>query len=234
MKWLALVFALVIAACSPAQAQERVDANIVTGIDVSSSFSYDEVLQQIDFMINAMQSTEVQSRIAHGRYGRIGFAAFVWSNECASVIDWRIVSNAEDIAQVVVDLKGASEAIRKARGEGKWSGLTDISSAMLCGLEALKASPYATYRDVLNINTNGEDNVGSGPDHLDLLTAKAELEAAGVTVNSMIMPGGASPKLLAPFLETYVKTGGTSFVIDATTPERMLDAWRRKFIGDMV
>jgi hypothetical protein len=219
---------------STAYAEERVDANIVTGIDVSSSFSYDEVSQQIDFMIAAMQSEEVQQRIAHGRYGRIGFAAFVWSNECAPVIEWRIVSSAEDIAKVVVDLKAASEAVKKARGASEWSGLTDISNAMLCGLASLKSAPYKTYRNVLNINTNGEDNVGSDKTHSDCLAAKAELEAADVTVNAMVLPGGASFKVLAPFLEAFVKVGGTAFVTDATLPERMMDAWRRKFIGDMV
>jgi hypothetical protein len=237
--WKALAIA---AACALAlfsckvEAQERVDANIVTGLDVSMSLNETEVKRQIAYISLAMQSDEVQSRIAHGRYKRIGFAVYLWSSECAPVIDWRIISTPEEAAEMVNDLSGAVEAIRAAQGLGKNGGLTDTSNAMLCGLEAIKRSPYATYRDVLNIVTNGDDNVGGGQGggYADTLAAQVMLQQEGVTVNVMFTPGGGEYKVLLPFLETFVKTGGTSFVIEVNTPEKMLDGWRRKFIGDMV
>jgi hypothetical protein len=220
---------------SAASAQDRVDANIVTGLDVSMSLNETEVKNQIAYISLAMQSQEIQDRIANGRYKRIGFAVYLWSAACAPVIDWRIISTPEEAAAMVNDLSGAVAAIRTAQGTGDSSGLTDTSNAMLCGLAALKASPYTTYRDVLNIVTNGEDNVGAGPrdEHQDTLAAKLLLEEAGVTVNVMFTPVGHT-RTLVSFLEKFVKTGGTSFIIEVTTPDKMLDAWRRKFIGDMV
>jgi hypothetical protein len=219
---------------SAASAQEKVDANIVTGLDVSMSLNETEVRNQIAYISMAMQSQEIQDRIAHGRYKRIGFAVYLWSSACAPVIDWRIISTPEEAATMINELHGAVAAIRAAQGTGQNGGLTDTSHAMLCGLEAIKAAPYATYRDVLNIVTNGDDNVGSGPGHSDTGASKLLLEQAGVTVNVMFTPGGGEFDVLLPFFETYVKTGGTSFIINVNAPEKMLEGWRRKFIGDMV
>lgn len=227
VKWAFAIYLLTLASAS---AQERVDANIVTGIDVSMSVDAKEVQAQVAYMVAAMQSTEVQARIAHGRYKRIGFAVYLWSAGCAPIIDWRVVSTPEDLEAVVVDLVKATALVARAQGENKTtSGLTDTSNAMMCGLEAIKNSPYATYRDVLNIVTNGTDNVG-GP----VMDAKLLAEQMGVTVNAMITPGGGVDNAMFPFLETYVKTGGTSFVIRVDTGEKMIDGWIRKFIGDMV
>lgn len=233
MKWLsAITLTAVLAACSPAQAQERVDANIVTGLDVSSSFSPEEVQNQIDYMIAAIQAPEVQDRIAHGRYGKVGFAVYLWSNDCASIIDWRVVSTAEDLAAVALNLQATIEAIRTAQGGGQWGGLTDTSNAMLCGLEAIKNAPFKSSRKVLNIVTNGVDNVGTKPDTDP--TAKLLLADAGITVNVMMMPGGVTEPIATPSVECCIRTGGTSFYIWVDKAEDMIQAWTRKFIGDMV
>lgn len=217
---------------TPSEAQERVDANIVTGLDVSSSFSASEVQNQIDYMIAAMQSQEVQGRIAHGRYGKVGFAVFVWSNQCAPIIEWRTVSTAEDLASVALNLQATTEAIRSAQGGGAYGGLTDTSNAMVCALEAFKNAPYKSSRKVLNIVTNGTDNVGPQLDKDP--STKLLLADAGITVNAMLMPGGFVPSVLEPFIECCVRTGGTSFSLWVDAPEKMIDAWIRKFIGDMV
>lgn len=236
IKWI-IGLALLLVACAPVKpgcAQERVDANIVTGLDVSSSVDAPLVAAQVAYMVQAMQAPVIQERIMHGSRGKIGFAVYLWSSGCASIIDWRIISSPEDIAAVVVNLQATKDAVYAAQAEDtrgviSHPALTDTSNAMACGLEALRNAPYATHRDVLNIVTNGVDNVG-GPDIAPLAVAKDE----GVTVNGMITPGGTDkPEDIVKYLETFVKNGPTSFIINIETGEDMVNAWIRKFIGDM-
>lgn len=210
--------------CEARSAGVRTDANIISGVDVSSSISPEEIKIQLDGITLAMQSDEIQSRIQYGRFHQIGFAVYLWSDgDCAEVIEWRIISSTQDAADMSADLLARIEsALPKAQG----TGLTDISKAMLCGAAMLASAPFQADRSVLNIITNGDDNVGN-----DAAEARAAL--SGITVNAVAMPGGQEHRLLVPYLNNNVVTGPMSFVLPVYKAEQLIDAWRRKFIGDM-
>jgi Ca-activated chloride channel homolog len=206
----------------PAHAQDRVDANILTALDVSSSMTASELRIQLDGIATAMQSAEIQAAIRYGRHHRIGFAVYLWaSGKCPMVIEWRIIASPEDAAAMAADLPNRITAALDAVGYR----LTDTSEAMLCGAAIMAQSPFVADRDVLNIVGNGEDNQGDGP-----TAARAALLAAGINVNAVVT--GGDPKV-ALYFQQNVVTGPTSFVLTADKPEQLIDAWRRKFIGDI-
>jgi hypothetical protein len=223
--------AVMLNSCGPADSNmARVDANIVTGVDVSASINASELQMQLDGITIAMQSPVIQAAIRHGRHRQIGFAVYLWSAGCAPVIEWRIIASAEDAAAMAVNLKEAIKARGAAQGEGQSGGLTDISNALLCGANLLQTSPFASDRDVINIVTNGSDNVGA---LAQLVAVQEQLKANGTNVNAVAMPGGEDHGTLVPYLQQNVVTGPFPFVIPVSKPEDLLDAWRKKFVGEI-
>src|SRR5919198_6449751 len=73
------------------------DANIITGLDVSSSINAQETMLQIDGMAQAIKAPEILAAIQHGHYGRIGFAVFVWADgDYPELVSWRLISSPQD------------------------------------------------------------------------------------------------------------------------------------------
>jgi hypothetical protein len=211
---------------------DRVDANIVTGLDMSSSVDADEITIQVDGIIIAMQSSVVQSQIAHGRHHKIGFAVYVWANapSCPVVVDWTTISSDADAVAMGAGLRVRLEAAVKALG---YDRLTDLSASMLCGATLLADAPYAADRDVLNIVTNGTDNVGEEVDGEQVGPVRDLLVQQGININAVAMPGGYDHDELVPYLQQFVIGGPMPFLLQVDEPDDLTEAWRRKFIGDM-
>src|SRR6185369_5237273 len=65
------------------------DANIITGLDVSSSIDAQDTMLQIDGMAEAIRSPAILAAIQHGQHGRIGFAVFIWADgEYPELVSW--------------------------------------------------------------------------------------------------------------------------------------------------
>jgi Ca-activated chloride channel family protein len=224
-----ILFALLLSALAPsAWAQVRVDANILSGVDVSGSMNALEIQIQLDGIAQAMQSPVVQAAIKQGRHHQIGFAVYMWADSvCPVVVDWRIIASAEDAAAMASDL---AEKAQQARAKFSLYPITDISGAMLCGGKMLAEAPFKADRSVLNIITNGLDNRGS---LAELIQARDVMREAKITVNAVAMPGGDDHNRLIPYLQQNVVTGPISFVLQVSKAEELTIAWRRKFVGDI-
>jgi hypothetical protein len=230
---LGLVAGLTVAALvwwsAPAWAGDaRVDANIATGLDVSTSITSDETAIQLEGLAIAMQSPEILAAVQNGRHHRIGFAVYLWAEgDCPMVVDWRIIASAEDAAAMVAELGANVEAARQA----KTGNLTGLSRGMNCGLTILQSSPFVADRDVLNIVSDGVENVRS---ERDVRVAREMLTAAGVDINAMLLPNGQEGvEKVQPYYQANVVAGPMAFIVVVEKAEQLTDAWRRKFIGDL-
>jgi len=213
----------------PAWADDvRVDANIATGLDVSTSITSDETAIQLEGLAIAMQSPEIVAAVQNGRQRRIGFAVYLWAEgDCPMVVDWRIIANAEDAAAMVAELSANAEAARQA----KTGNLTGLSRGMNCGLTILQSSPFVADRDVLNIVSDGVENVRS---ERDVRAAREMLIAAGAGINAMLLPNGQEGvDKVQPYYQANVVAGPMAFIVVVEKAEQLTDAWRRKFIGDL-
>ncbi|HET6160514.1 MAG TPA: DUF1194 domain-containing protein [Dongiaceae bacterium] len=212
--------------CFGAAADElSTDANIITGLDVSSSINAQETMLQIDGMAQAIKAPEILSAIQHGRHGRIGFAVFVWADgEYPELVSWRMISSSQDAEAASQEISSRLETILETASRNVGT-LTNLSAAIDHASVMLQQAPYATNRAIVNIIGNGEDNVGEDPQR-----ARAELLARGATINGVVV--GGDPAVL-DYYRHQVIGGRTAFVLSADKAETLVQVFALKFVSEI-
>lgn len=201
------------------------DANIITGLDVSSSINAQETILQINGMADAIRAPEVLSAIQHGRHGRIGFAVFVWGDgEFPELVSWRVIGSEEEAAAASGEIRSRLETIL-ATATTTVGYLTNLSGAMEHAAEMLNTSPFTSQRAIVNIIGNGTDNVGEHP-----MRARDGLVARGVTINGVVV--GGNPAVIS-YYRSQVIGGRTAFVLSADTPEAVAQVFALKFLSEI-
>lgn len=201
------------------------DANIITGLDVSSSINAQETMLQIDGMAQAIKAPEILQAIQHGHYGRIGFAVFVWADgDYPELVSWRVISSPQDAEAASQEITSRLESILHASATSVGT-LTNLSGAMDHAAEMLQNAPYATNRAIVNIIGNGEDNVGEDPQR-----ARADLLARGATINGVVV--GGDPAVIN-YYRSQVIGGRTAFVLSADKPETLVQVFAMKFVSEI-
>jgi hypothetical protein len=222
------VAAVLLALFDMARADDnRVDAIVITGLDVSSSINATETALQINGTAEALKSPAVLSAIRNGKLGRIGVLVFLWADGTyPEVLSWRIIANDKDAEaaslEVATTLTGLLADIQKVREVGT---LTNLSGALGNALALLKASPFKSDRRLVNIVGNGEDNVGEDPQR-----ARADLIAAGATINGVIVGGD---KAVVTYYRQNVIGGKHAFTRIANTPEDVVGVMISKFVSEI-
>jgi Ca-activated chloride channel homolog len=201
------------------------DANIITGLDVSSSINAQETKIQIDGMAQAIRSPAIISAIQHGRHGRIGFSVFVWADgEYPELVSWRMISSPEDAEATSQEIASRLQTILESASRSVGT-LTNLSGAIDHASQMLQQAPFATNRAIVNIIGNGEDNVGEDPQR-----ARAELIARGVTINGVVV--GGDPVVLN-YYRHQVIGGRTAFVLSADKAETLVQVFALKFVSEI-
>ena len=201
------------------------DANIITGLDVSSSINAQETMLQIDGMAQAIKSPAIIAAIQHGRYGRIGFSVFVWADgDYPQLVSWRLISSPQDAEAASQEITARLQEIIASSGHSVGT-LTNLSGAIDHAAEMLSSAPYKTNRAVVNIIGNGEDNVGEDPQR-----ARAALLARGATINGVVV--GGDPAVI-DYYRHQVIGGRTAFVLSADTSDMIVQVFATKFISDI-
>jgi hypothetical protein len=215
--------ALVLFAAPPARAGEIwTDANIVTALDISGSIEPREAQIQIDGIAMAIRSPEIVTAIQRGRFGRIGFAVFVWADRSYPVmVSWRVISSADEALQTSHDVAASLRAILGSDLAGEVGMLTDLSGALDYGGAMLRSAPFATDHRILNIVGNGIDNVGEGA-----APARDRLVAQGITINGVAL---GYDRTIYEYYHREVIGGPTAFVLAAHDPSALTDVLARKF-----
>ena len=211
---------------SPAAADElSTDANIITGLDVSSSINAQETMLQINGMAEAIKAPEILAAIQHGRYGRIGFAVFIWADgDYPELVSWRMIKTPEDAEAASQELSSRLQQLLAA-STASVGTLTNLSGAIDHASEMLQKAPYAANRAIVNIIGNGEDNVGEDPQR-----ARADLLARGATINGVVV--GGDPAVLNYYRQQVIG-GRTAFVLSADKAETLVQVFALKFVSEI-
>lgn len=212
--------------CFQANAEEMsTDANIITGLDVSSSINAQETMLQIDGMAQAIRSPAIMAAIQHGRLGRIGFAIFVWADgEYPELVSWRTISTPEDAEATSQEITTRLQALLESSSRSVGT-LTNLSGAIDHASQMLQQAPYASNRAIVNIIGNGEDNVGEDPQR-----ARANLLAQGATINGVVV--GGDPAVLNYYRQQVIG-GRTAFVLPADKAENLVQVFALKFVSEI-
>lgn len=201
------------------------DANIITGLDVSSSINAQETMLQIDGMAQAIRSPAIMAAIQHGRHGRIGFAVFVWADgDYPELVSWRTIGSQEDAEATSTEITSRLESLIETSSRSVGT-LTNLSGAIEHASDMLRLAPYPSKRTIVNIIGNGEDNVGEDPQR-----ARAELLAHGATINGVVV--GGDPAVLN-YYRSQVIGGRTAFVLPADKPETLVHVFAMKFVSEI-
>lgn len=207
------------------RAQERVDALILTGLDVSSSMNAEAVRIEVEGIAMAIQAPDVLAAIQRGERGRIGFAIYLWADGKAPLVaPWRVIATADDAALVAAELLAATVDIAAVQRQA--GTLTDLTTSLLTATALLAASPFPADRHVVNIVTDGEPTKRED----EVSMARATLLATGATLNGMIVAGSDQT---VSYFRSSVVGGKGAFVITASKAESLVYAFRRKFGLDL-
>jgi hypothetical protein len=218
-----LLFLPILFTAPPARADEiRTDANIVTALDISGSIEPREAQMQIDGIAMAIRSPQIVTAIQRGRFGRIGFAVFVWADHNYPVlVSWRVISSAADALETSREVGSQLRAILGSDVAAEVGMLTDLSGALDYGGAMLGSAPFVTDHRILNIVGNGIDNVGEGA-----APARNRLVAQGITINGVAL---GYDRTIYEYYHREVIGGPTAFVLAAHDPGALTDVLARKF-----
>jgi hypothetical protein len=208
------------------------DVNLITAVDVSGSIDSHAEWLQFDGVARALEDAAFLQTVAVGLHGRVGFTVFTWSSggDFVPVVPWTLIASPEDARRVGRELREARGIPRFGYGTTHlrpWrsNGATDISEALLHATRLAIAAPYRASRTVLNICSNGTDNIGEGPER-----ARDEAMALGLVVNGLVL--GREPGL-AGYFRDKVQGGEGSFVLQVREPRDVAAAMLSKFLMDI-
>lgn len=204
----------------PAQADTRVDLELVLAIDVSASVSMEEFNLQVVGLSSAFQDPEVIAAI--GRAGPHGIAILVvqWSGmrEQKLVIDWTHLMSAQSIAKFAANL---AEMRRHF-----YFGYTRIDAAMLFSSLQFSNNGFSSSRQIIDLSGDGGFET-KGKARL----ARDKLVNEGFVINGLAIETDVFH--LARFFAENVIGGAGSFVVKAKDYQDFRQAIRRKLIREI-
>lgn len=218
-------------------AQPATDANLVTALDVSDSIMRHDEWIQFDGIARAIVDPAFLRAIARGPHGRVGFSVVVWSSggNPRVVVPWTMIGSREDAERIAARLRATLGIDRSgyrrpdndsdSRPPGQRLR-TDVSRAIDFSANMIARAPYAATRNVINVCSNGVDNVSGAPD-----AARNRALAAGAIVNGVVIGARGD---VADYFRRHVQAGPGSFVLEARQPTAIADAMLRKFLMDLL
>lgn len=203
-----------------AQIAEGYDLALVLAIDCSFSVDSREFRLQMEGLGRAFRDPEVQAAITRGPNGRIAVAAMQWADDRNQtlIMPWTTL----DSAQAADQLGQALATMPRNLLEGG----TAIGSALQLSAKLFGKLPLPATRRVIDISSDGRNNVGPQPDRV-----KLEVAAQGITINALVIvnewPG------LDQYFSANVIAGDGAFVIVANDYEAYAKAMIEKLLREM-
>ena len=222
-RFLALVLGFMMATApslAPAQDEPWVDALLVMAIDASASVSQTVLERQLEGHAGAFRDPLVHNAIQSGFYGRIGVAVMLWSNPTNAnlVIDWRVLETADDALAFAADLDAVPRDER--------AGSTGLGAALASGERHIRRAPFRSDRRIIDISSNGFNNIGPRPELM-----KPVLEVADIEVNALVILDEYN--WLDEYFSESVIVGPGAFVVPVGAVEDYADAILRKLVREL-
>jgi Protein of unknown function (DUF1194) len=202
-----------------AQAME-VDLALVLAIDCSFSVDTTEFRLQMQGLGQAFRRAEVHQAIAQGKTGRIAISVFQWSDDRSQliVVPWTVISGSESAIALADQLENMPRKLAE--------GGTSISSSMRFGAAMLEASPLRAERRVIDISSDGRNNIGVSPDRV-----RNQIVRRGITINGLVIIN--EWPTLDTYFEQQVVGGPAHFVIVANDYPAYAEAIYRKLLREI-
>ena len=205
-----------------AQAQGAADVDLALVLAIDCSFSVDttEFRLQMEGLGRALRQKDVHEAIAKGPLGRIGISVFQWSDDRSQliIIPWTVIDGAGTAAAVADQL----ETMPRKLAEGG----TSISSAMRFGAAMIETSPFRAERRVIDISSDGRNNIGISTDRV-----RNEIVRRGITINGLVIIN--EWPTLDKYFEQQVVGGPGNFVIVANDYAAYAEAIYRKLLREI-
>jgi hypothetical protein len=157
----------------------EVDMALVLAVDISFSISLDEQDIQRRGYVAAFLDQDVVDALTTGTRGRVAVTYLEWAGEAAQaqVIPWTIIADSASAAAFSARL----DALEASR-----SGRTSLSGALDVAADLLNRSPFVSYRQVVDISSDGMNNAGRRVDK-----ARDRLTYRGITINGLPLMAGS-------------------------------------------
>jgi hypothetical protein len=197
-----------------------VDVAIVLAIDCSWSVDQSEYDQQIKGLAAAFRSQDVINAIAGGPNGRIAVTLVQWAAADSQhlAIAWTIVETPEDALLLSARIGVMPRSIA--------DGATSITAAISTGIGLHQSSPFAASRRVIDISSDGINNIGGLPE-----PARDNAAGQGITVNGLTILNEV------PYLHHYFRNhiigGSGAFVETASDYADYHRAIKRKLLREI-
>ena len=203
-----------------AQGAADVDLALVLAIDCSFSVDATEFRLQMEGLGKAFRHADIMNAISKGPLGRIGVGVYQWSDDRSQIIvvPWTIIDRPA-AAQALAD---QLETMPRKLAEGG----TSISSAMRFGAAMLEASPFKSDRRIIDISSDGRNNIGISPDRM-----RNEIVKRGMTINALVIIN--EWPTLDKYFESQVVGGPGNFVIVANDYVAYAEAIYRKLLKEI-
>ncbi|TGD44149.1 DUF1194 domain-containing protein [Pseudotabrizicola sediminis] len=200
----------------PALAQE-VDLELVLLADASGSIDQEEVEFQRQGYATAITHPDVLYAISSTLTGTIAVTYVEWAANQVVVVDWAVIDGPE-AAQAF--------AARLLIPPRLATGRNAIGAALLEGKRLIEDNQITSLRQVIDFSGDSIGNF-SGPRISD---ARAEVLAAGITINGLPILRDARAQDLAQAYADQIIGGPGAFVVAATSRDTFASAVRRKLV----
>lgn len=200
----------------PALAQE-VDLELVLLADASGSIDQEEVEFQRQGYATAITHPDVLYAISSTLTGTIAVTYVEWAANQALVVDWTVIDGPESAQAFAARLL---DPPRMAYGRNA------IGAALLEGKRLIEENQITSLRQVIDFSGDSVGNF-SGPRISD---ARAEVLAAGITINGLPILRDARAQDLAQAYADQIIGGPGAFVVAATSRDTFASAVRRKLV----
>jgi hypothetical protein len=216
-----LILALMICLIGPgAQAQQKVDLELILMVDGSGSIDDDEfILQRLGYA-KAFRNPRVGAAIRNGALGKIAVSYVEWTGPFLqiSIVPWTVLGDKASIESFATRLEVSPREL--------FTGGTAVGNAILYGAQSIKSNKFQGKRRVIDISGDGQTNRG-----YPAALARDQVVAQGNTVNGLPILNN-DPELDVFFL-TNVIGGPGAFSIPAKTFKDFNSAILNKLIREI-
>jgi hypothetical protein len=218
---------IVTAALLPVTAHPRdcLDVALVLALDASGSVDGAEYALETRGLAAALASKEVLSAIEGS--GRVSISVVFWSDPVGPIVELEWVEMTDPHAAAVLG--------RRIMATGRQiSGTTGLRRGINAALDRFTEPGLCARRRVINVSSDGRDSADErarGWASSAALQAKHRAEAAGVTVNALVIADG--DPTLARYYAGSVITGPGAFVMEIRSHVDFAEAMRLKLLREI-